>query len=93
MGDLVLTATGQLSRNRALGVAIGQGERLSDYAARHRTVAEGVNTTRAALRLAGRAGVELPITAKVAEVLFEGKSPRQGIGELMERALKSEQWA
>ena len=93
MGDLVLTATGQLSRNRALGVAIGQGERLSDYAARHRTVAEVVNTTRAALRLAGRAGVELPITAMVAEVLFEGKSPRQGIGELMERALKSEQWA
>jgi glycerol-3-phosphate dehydrogenase (NAD(P)+) len=93
MGDLVLTATGQLSRNRALGVAIGQGERLSDYAVRHRTVAEGVNTTRAALRLAAGAGVEMPITAKVAEVLFEGKSPRQGVGELMERALKSEQWA
>jgi glycerol-3-phosphate dehydrogenase (NAD(P)+) len=93
MGDLVLTATGQLSRNRALGVAIGQGESLSDYADRHRTVAEGVNTTRAGLRLAARAGVEMPITAKVAEVLFEGKDPRQGVGELMERALKSEQWA
>lgn len=93
MGDLVLTATGQLSRNRALGVAIGQGEKLADYAASHRTVAEGVNTTRAALRLATAAGVEMPITAKVAEVLFEGKSPRQGIGELMERALKPEQWA
>ncbi len=92
MGDLVLTATGQLSRNRALGAAIGQGQRLSDYAATHRTVAEGVNTTRAALRLAERAGVELPITAKVAEVLFEDKDPRQGIAELMERALKSEEW-
>ena len=92
MGDLVLTATGQLSRNRALGVAIGQGQKLADYAAAHRTVAEGVNTTRAALRLARRAGVELPITAKVAEVLFEEKDPRQGIGELMERALKSEEW-
>lgn len=92
MGDLVLTATGQLSRNRALGVAIGQGQKLSEYAAAHRTVAEGVNTTRAALRLAERAGVELPITAKVAEVLFEEKDPSQGIGELMERALKSEEW-
>jgi glycerol-3-phosphate dehydrogenase (NAD(P)+) len=92
MGDLVLTATGQLSRNRALGAAIGQGTRLTEYAAAHRTVAEGVNTTRAALRLAERAGVELPITAKVAEVLFEEKDPRQGIGELMERALKSEEW-
>jgi glycerol-3-phosphate dehydrogenase (NAD(P)+) len=92
MGDLVLTATGQLSRNRALGVAIGQGQKLVEYAAAHRTVAEGVNTTRAALRLAERAGVELPITAKVAEVLFEDKDPRQGIGELMERALKSEEW-
>lgn len=92
MGDLVLTATGQLSRNRALGVAIGRGQRLADYAAAHRTVAEGVNTTRAALRLAAKVGVELPITAKVAEVLFEDKDPKQGIGELMERALKSEEW-
>ena len=92
MGDLVLTATGQLSRNRALGAAIGGGSRLKEYAAAHRTVAEGVNTTRAALRLAQRAGVELPITGKVAEVLFEEKDPREGIGELMERSLKSEEW-
>ncbi|MEK6686909.1 MAG: glycerol-3-phosphate dehydrogenase, partial [Gemmatimonadota bacterium] len=58
----------------------------------HRTVAEGVNTTRAALQLAITAGVELPITAKVAEVLFEGKDSRTGITELMERTLKPEQW-
>jgi glycerol-3-phosphate dehydrogenase (NAD(P)+) len=92
MGDLVLTATGQLSRNRSLGVALGQGQRLADYAAAHRTVAEGVNTTRAAVRLAERAGVELPITAKVAEVLFEGKQPALAVSELMERTLKAEQW-
>ncbi len=92
MGDLILTATGHLSRNLALGVAIGQGEQLADYLAAQRTVAEGVNTTRAALQLAVAAGVELPITAKVAEVLFEGKDSRTGITELMERTLKPEQW-
>ena len=93
MGDLVLTATGHLSRNRRLGVALGQGESLKHYLAAHRTVAEGVNTTRAALKLAVEAGVELPITAKVAEVLFEGKDPRVGITELMERTPKPEQCA
>ncbi len=92
MGDLILTATGHLSRNRTLGVAIGQGQQLASYLAAHRTVAEGVNTTRAALQLAITAGVELPITAKVAEVLFEGKDSRTGITELMERTLKPEQW-
>jgi glycerol-3-phosphate dehydrogenase (NAD(P)+) len=92
MGDLVLTATGRLSRNRSLGAALGGGQRLADHAAAHRTVAEGVNTTRAALRLAERAGVEIPITAQVAAVLFEDKDPRLAITELMERALKSEQW-
>jgi glycerol-3-phosphate dehydrogenase (NAD(P)+) len=92
MGDLVLTAYGGLSRNRTLGEALGRGERLEEYLAGQRTVAEGVNTTRAAIRLAERAGVEMPITAKVGEVLFEGKDPRRGIGELMERALKAEQW-
>ncbi len=92
MGDLVLTATGSLSRNRALGVAVGQGTSLADYTAGHRTVAEGVNTARAGVALARRIGVELPITEKVAEVLFEGKPPREGIAELMERALKPERW-
>ena len=67
-------------------------ELLADYAAAHRTVAEGVNTTRAAVKLAERAGVELPITAKVAEILFEGKQPALAVNELMERTLKAEQW-
>jgi glycerol-3-phosphate dehydrogenase (NAD(P)+) len=92
MGDLVLTATGDLSRNRSLGIALGRGETLAAHTAAHRTVAEGVNATRAALALAQRVAVELPITAKVAEVLFDGKSPRVAIGELMERTLKAEQW-
>jgi len=92
MGDLILTAYGALSRNRALGVALARGASLESYTREHRTVAEGVNTALAAVRLAQRAGVELPITTKVHEVLFEGKPPRQSISELMERTLKPEQW-
>jgi glycerol-3-phosphate dehydrogenase (NAD(P)+) len=92
LGDLVLTATGDLSRNRSLGIALGRGESLAGYTAAHRTVAEGVNATQAALALADRAGVELPIAARLADILFEGKPPRQAIGELMERTLKAEQW-
>lgn len=92
LGDLVLTATGDLSRNRTLGRALGTGSTLEAWVASHRTVAEGVNATRAALALAARHGVELPITAKVAEILFEAKPPRQAITELMERTLKAEQW-
>ena len=92
MGDLILTTTGSLSRNRALGVALGQGETLESFRSRHRSVAEGANTSRAAAALAQRKGVEMPITAKVCEILFEGKSARDSVPELMERDLKSEQW-
>ena len=92
MGDLILTATGDLSRNRALGVALGQGQTLQEYQARHRSVAEGANTSKAGAALGARMGVELPIIQKVGEVLFSGKPAREGIGELMARELKSEQW-
>lgn len=92
MGDLILTATGGLSRNRALGLALAKGERLAEYTATHRTVAEGVNTARSATGLAERHGVELPITAQVAAILFDDKSPRQAVTDLMERTLKAEQW-
>lgn len=92
MGDLVLTCFGILSRNRALGVALGQGDTLAHYLAAHRVVVEGVPTARIALRMAERAGVELPIATKVAECLFQGKPPRQAIAELMERSPKPEQW-
>jgi len=90
MGDLVLTATGHLSRNRSLGVALGQGQKLADFLARRLSVAEGVLTARAAVALGESVGVELPIAREVARVLFEGKAPRQAIGDLMERSLTSE---
>jgi glycerol-3-phosphate dehydrogenase (NAD(P)+) len=93
MGDLMLTATGRLSRNRSLGVEVGQGQTMEQVLARRLSVAEGVSTARAALELASQAGVELPIVQEVAQVLFEGKSPRQAIGDLMERSLKSERWS
>jgi len=92
VGDLVLTTCGSLSRNRTLGVALGRGETLTQYLDRNRVVVEGVPTARVALRMAKRAGVEMPIAAKVAECLFHGKSPRQAITDLMERPPKPEQW-
>ena len=92
MGDLILTTTGALSRNRALGVALAQGVSLVEYNATHRTVAEGANTAQAALELAARMGTELPICAQVASILFDGKPARQALADLMERTLKSEQW-
>ena len=92
MGDLVLTTTGSLSRNRALGVALAQGETLERYNAAHRTVAEGANTSRAGAALGRRMGVELPIIQKVCEVLFSGKPAADAVPELMGRELKSEQW-
>jgi glycerol-3-phosphate dehydrogenase (NAD(P)+) len=92
MGDLILTATGLLSRNRSLGVELGRGRRLEEVLAGRTSVAEGVNTARSAVTLAERHGVELPIAREVAELLFKGKSPRQAVADLMERELKAEQW-
>jgi glycerol-3-phosphate dehydrogenase (NAD(P)+) len=92
LGDLVLTATGELSRNRSLGIELGRGRALPDILAERRTVAEGVNTARTAVELAKREGVELPIATEVERVLFEDKPPRQAIADLMERTLKAEQW-
>jgi glycerol-3-phosphate dehydrogenase (NAD(P)+) len=92
MGDLILTTCGSLSRNRSLGVALARGDTLEAYNARHRTVAEGVNTAEAAVALSERIGVELPICEQVYQILFRRKSPRQAVGDLMERTLKSEQW-
>jgi glycerol-3-phosphate dehydrogenase (NAD(P)+) len=92
MGDLLLTATGALSRNRSLGIELGKGRGLPELLAERRTVAEGVNTARAAVALADQVGVELPIAREVERVLFEGKTPRQAIADLMERTLKAEQW-
>lgn len=92
MGDLVLTATGGLSRNRGLGNALARGETFESYRAAHRSVAEGANSSRAGAALAKRVGVEMPITQQVCDVLFGGKPPRDAVPELMTRELKSEQW-
>jgi len=92
MGDLILTACGQLSRNRALGVAVARGVSFEQYRAEHRSVAEGANASRAGAALGVRAGVELPITAQVGDVLFRGKPARESVAELMGRELKPEQW-
>ncbi|HEY3219399.1 MAG TPA: NAD(P)H-dependent glycerol-3-phosphate dehydrogenase [Gemmatimonadales bacterium] len=90
MGDLILTATGALSRNRTLGVALGQGQTLEQALAGKPAVVEGVNTTRTAVALGERHGVELPIAREVANVLFQNKPPRQAVSDLMERELKAE---
>ena len=92
MGDLILTATGPLSRNRSLGVEVGRGRSLAEVLAARRTVAEGVQTAREAVELGRRAGIELPIASEVSQILFENKSPRRAIADLMERELKAEQW-
>ncbi len=90
MGDLILTATGALSRNRTLGVALGQGQTLDQALAGKAAVVEGVNTTRTAVALGERHGVDMPIAREVANVLFQRKPPRQAISDLMERELKAE---
>lgn len=90
MGDLVLTCTGSLSRNRAVGLEIGQGRSLEEALAGKPTVAEGVGTTRTARALAERHDVEMPIVRTVYRILFEGQSPLAGITELMTRELRSE---
>jgi glycerol-3-phosphate dehydrogenase (NAD(P)+) len=90
MGDLILTATGALSRNRTLGVALGQGQTLEQALAGKAAVVEGVNTTRTAVALGERHGVELPIAREVSNILFHKKPPRQAIADLMERELKAE---
>jgi glycerol-3-phosphate dehydrogenase (NAD(P)+) len=91
LGDLVLTCTGGLSRNRSVGVELGRGRRLPEIiAAMHGMVAEGVFTTHAAVELARSRGVEMPITAQMDAILHHGKSPRDAIHDLMTRSAKSE---
>jgi len=91
MGDLVLTCTGSLSRNRAIGVAIGAGATLAEALAGKETIAEGVTTTRSAHALAAREGVEMPIVATVHRILFDGYPARLAVNELMTRELRAEQ--
>jgi glycerol-3-phosphate dehydrogenase (NAD(P)+) len=90
LGDLVLTCTGALSRNRALGVEIGQGRTLEEALAGKDTVAEGVLNTISARALAEREGVDMPIVWAVHRILFESQPPRRAIAELMTRELRAE---
>ncbi len=90
LGDLVLTATGDLSRNRFVGKELGQGRKLPDILAGMTMVAEGVETCRAARELGLQRGVEMPIIQEMYRVLYEEKSPREAIRDLMERPLTIE---
>jgi glycerol-3-phosphate dehydrogenase (NAD(P)+) len=91
LGDLVLTCTGGLSRNRSVGVELGRGRRLPEIlAGMHGMVAEGIFTTTAAVGLAHAHGVEMPITEQMFAILHKGKSPREAISELMARRGRSE---
>lgn len=90
LGDLVLTCTGALSRNRRLGLDIGRGRTLAEIEASTPEVAEGVTTSIAAHQLAERLGVDMPITEQVYRTLHEGKDPRQGVIDLMGRGLRDE---
>jgi glycerol-3-phosphate dehydrogenase (NAD(P)+) len=93
LGDLVTTCVSQHSRNRFVGERIGRGEKLVDILASMTMVAEGVETTRAAVRVAEVHRVEMPITQQVHKVLFENKPPLEALSELMTRELKREVYA
>jgi glycerol-3-phosphate dehydrogenase (NAD(P)+) len=90
MGDLVLTCTGDLSRNRMVGVELGRGRKLAEIIGSMRMVAEGVKTTYATVALAERHGIDMPITQQVHRILEGQVTPREAIRELMERTLKDE---
>ena len=90
LGDLVLTCTGDLSRNRTLGVRVGRGEEVADILAGMRMVAEGVETATAAVDLSRRTGVSMPISEQVHLIVHEGKDVRAAVTELLSRALRKE---
>jgi glycerol-3-phosphate dehydrogenase (NAD(P)+) len=90
LGDLVLTCTGDLSRNRTVGLRLGAGERLQEILASMKEVAEGVRNTRSVRTLARSVGVEMPITEQMYQLLYEDKSPRQAVVDLMTRGLRRE---
>jgi glycerol-3-phosphate dehydrogenase (NAD(P)+) len=90
LGDLVVTCISPYSRNRYVGEELGRGRRLEDILASMKMVAEGVRTTKAAHGLSRQAGVDMPITAEMYKVMFEGKSPQAAVYELMTRRPKSE---
>jgi len=90
LGDLVLTCTGELSRNRRVGIELGRGRKLVEILAETREVAEGVKTTRSIYELGRRLGIEMPITASIYALLYEDKPANEAANELMGRPLKRE---
>ena len=90
LGDLVLTCTGHLSRNRRVGAALGEGKKLDEIVSNMRMVAEGIKTSKSTVELARMRGVEMPIAQQIYAVLYEGKGPQVAINELMDRELKAE---
>lgn len=90
MGDLVLTCTGDLSRNRSVGVQLGQGKTLDTILGSMQMVAEGVRTSKSAKQLADREGVEMPITDEVFAMLYQEKAPRKTVADLMTRPMRAE---
>ena len=90
LGDLVLTCTGSLSRNRFVGEELGKGKTIEEIVAELNEVAEGINTARAVKKLADRAGLEMPITNEVNAVLYDGKPAGDAVAELMSRPLREE---
>ncbi len=93
IGDVVLTCTGYLSRNRTVGLAIGRGHRVEDVLAGMEQVVEGVRTARATRELAERHDVEMPIVDAVCSILYEGVEPREALARLMAREPKPERWS
>ncbi len=91
MGDLVLTCTGDLSRNRTVGIQLGQGKNINDILHSMKMVAEGVFTAKAAWALAQKHQVEMPITEQVYRIVFEAKDPKIAMADLMSRSFKTEQ--
>lgn len=90
LGDLVLTCTGNLSRNRTVGLKLGQGMKLRDILAQMQMVAEGVKTTKSVIGLAQKYSIDMPITQQVYSILYEDKDPQLAVTELMNRDLKNE---
>ena len=90
MGDLVLTCTGDLSRNRSVGIALGEGKTLDEILNGMNMVAEGVKTTLSAYQLAAKVGIEVPITEQMYQILYQQKDPRQAVTDLLSRDLKAE---
>lgn len=90
LGDLVLTCTGELSRNRTVGIELARGRKLDEIVTSMRMVAEGIKTTTAARELARRCSVEMPITEQMYQMLYHGLDPREAIRRLMERSLRGE---